>query len=60
MTKLIKYRNLNIDFIDFDLVDFIDNQTDNFNKIIVNINYCKHNLNNETDNLNYLKAVDNY
>ena len=51
--KLIKRQCLNIDFVDFNLVNFVDNQIDNFDKIVVaNIDYCKHNSNNETNSLN--------
>ena len=54
VAKLIKRRRLNIDFVDFNLADFVDNQIDNSDKIVAaNIDYCKHNSNNETDNLNY-------
>ena len=61
IAKLIKRQRLNIDFIDFDFVNFINNQIDNFDKVVVvNINCCKHNSNNETDNLNCLRMIDNY
>ena len=53
IAKLIKRRRLNIDFVDFDFADFVNNQIDNSDKVVAaNIDYCKHNSNNETDNLN--------
>ena len=54
IAKSIERQRLNINFANFDLADFADNQIDNSDKIVAaNIDYCKHNSNNQTDNLNY-------